>query len=159
MASPFKKLSHRRWAEMRDHWLGYLPQIDFNAAYPHPTLWELPDFEKTLGATKEEAIIGYIPGVREAIFREAVILARKAAYCWFIAEVSAASGRQTWTTVAAYETSFYAAKSFCYVLGFASLGRDSKFYLDAFCEFAVKTKGQRIIRLDLQSPFNFVGDD
>jgi hypothetical protein len=42
------------------------------------------------------------------------------------------------------------AKAFFYTLGFASLGRDSKFYLDAFCESAIRIKGQRITRLDLQ---------
>jgi hypothetical protein len=151
MASPFKKLAARRWAGIRDHWLGHLPQIDFDVAYPHPTLWELPDFAKTLGATGKEEIIEYIPGVREAIFREAVILARKLAYCWSIAQISAGSGRQTWTAVAAYEASFYGAKAFCYMLGFASLGRDSKFYLDAFHETAIKLKRPRIIQLDLQS--------
>jgi hypothetical protein len=150
MASPFKKLSPRNWTRIRDHWLGHLPPIDFDAAYPHPTLWELPDFEQTLGATKKEEIIGYIPGVREAILREAVILARKLAYCWSIAQMSAGSGRQTWTAIAAYEASFYGAKSFCYMLGFASLGRDSRFYLDAFHESTVKIKKQNVTRLDLK---------
>jgi hypothetical protein len=151
MASPFKKLPPRNWTGIRDHWLGHLPQIDFDAAYPHPTLWELPDFERTLGAIRKEEIIGYIPGVREAILREAVILARKSSYCWSIAQMSAEGGRQTWTAIAAYEASFYGAKSFCYMLGFASLGRDSKFYLDAFYESTIKIKKQNVTRLDLQT--------
>jgi hypothetical protein len=151
MASPFKKLSPRNWTGIRDHWLGHLPQINFDATYPHPTLWELPDFELTLGATRKEEIVGYIPGVREAIFREAVILARKLAYCWSIAQMSAGSGRQTWTAVTAYEASFYGAKSFCYMLGFASLGRDSKFYLDAFHESTIKINKQKFTRFDLQT--------
>lgn len=150
MASPFKKLSARRWIGVRDHWLGYLPEIDFDVAYPSPTLWELPDFEKGLGKITKEEIVAYIPGVREAIFREAVILARKLSYCWSIAKLSAASGRQTWAAVAAYEASFYGAKSLYCMLGFASLGRDSKLYVDAFCETTVKIKGQKITRLDLQ---------
>jgi len=151
MASPFKKLPPRNWMKLRDYWLGYLPQINFDLVYPQPTLWELPDFERTLGATRKEEIVEYIPGVREAIFREAVILARKLAYCWSIAQMSAGRGRQTWTAVAAYEASFYGAKSFCYMLGFASLGRDSKFYLDAFYESTIRVNKQKVARLDLQT--------
>jgi hypothetical protein len=110
MASPFKKLSPRKWIAIRDHWLSHLPQIDFDIVYPNPTLWELPNFAETLGAAKKEEIVEYVPGVREAIFREAVILTRKLIYCWSVAEISAKNGRQTWAAVAAYESSFYAAE-------------------------------------------------
>jgi hypothetical protein len=150
MASPFKKLAIRRWTRVRDYWLGYLPVIDFSKIYPSPMLWELPDFDKTLGAAKKEEVIPYIPGVREAIFREAIILARKLLYCWSVAEAVAARGRHTWTSIAAYEASFYGAKSFCYLHGFASLGRDSKFYLNAFHETPTKRGKQKVVDLDLQ---------
>lgn len=113
-------------------------------------LWQLPGFESSLGAAKKEEVIAYVPGVREAIFREAIILARKLIYCWSIAKISAADGRQTWTAIAAYEASFYGAKAFCYLHGFASLGRDSKLYLNAFHETEFKKKKQKIIELDLE---------
>src|SRR5258708_4329108 len=121
MASPFKKLASRNWSTLRDWWLSSLPTLDLNSAYPAPTLWELPEFEITLGSAKKEDVVSYVPGVREAIFREAIILARKLAYCWSIAKIVGAGQRQTWTSIAAYEASFYGAKSFCYLLGFASL--------------------------------------
>jgi hypothetical protein len=34
--------------------------------------------------------------------------------------------------MSAYETAFYGAKAFVYLMGFASMGRDSQCYLDAF---------------------------
>jgi len=149
MASPFKKLPHRNWDSLRDHWLGFLPIIDFDEGYPSPALWELPDYDNTLGAVKIEGVISYLPGVREAIFREAIILARKLICCWSIARIAAEAGKQTWTSVAAYDASFYGAKSLCYLLGFANLGRDSKLYLDAFHESILRTNKIRITYLDL----------
>jgi hypothetical protein len=154
MASPFKKLAVRNWRWIRDQWLGYLPAIDFATIYPAPMLWDLPDFGRNLGETRKEGVIAYIPGVREAIFREAIILARKLLYCWSVTHAVAARGRQTWTSIAAYEASFYGAKAFCYLHGFASLGRDSKFYLDAFHRTEIRIRrgerSERVIELDLE---------
>lgn len=150
MSSPFKKLAIRRWPSIRDYWLAHLPTIDFANLYPEPMLWELPGFDTSLGAAKTEGILAYLPGVREAIFREAIVLARKLLYCWSIARASAADGRQTWTAVAAYEASFYGAKAFCYLHGFASLGRDSKFYLNAFHETVLKRRKQQIVELNME---------
>src|SRR5277367_4865671 len=118
-----KRLSHRTWGTLRDNWIGHLPIIDFNIQYPELTLWQLPDIavpELDAAGTGE---LPYVAGVREAIFREAIVLTRKFIYCMKIIQSLSASGRNTWTAVAAYEACFYGAKAFCYLLGFASLGR------------------------------------
>ncbi len=75
-----------------------------------------------------------MPGVREAIFREAILLIRKFIYCGALLPTLSGAGKNTWTAVAAYEASFYGAKAFCYLLGFANLGKSSNIYLDAFFE-------------------------
>lgn len=59
-------------------------------------------------------------------------------------KILVAMGRGTWTSVAAYEACFYGAKAFCYILGFANLGRDSKFYLDAFAATEVKRNKKKV---------------
>lgn len=129
-----KRLSHRNWLTLRDLWIGHLPSIDLDAQYPDPTLWQLPKIEHPSFNASGVAEFPYISGVREAIFREAVLLTRKFIYCGTLLPTLSGVGKNTWTAIAAYEASFYGAKALCYLLGFASLGRSSHIYLDAFYE-------------------------
>lgn len=129
-----KRLSHRDWLTLRDLWLAHLPAIDFESVYPGPTLWELSALQHPQLDPSGIADCPYVPGVREAVFREAVLLTRKFIYCGTLLPTLSKVGRNTWTAVAAYEASFYGAKALCYLLGFASLGRNSNLYLDAFFE-------------------------
>jgi hypothetical protein len=139
-----KRLSHRSWGTLRDHWIGHLPRIDFNTKYPEPTLWQLPDIDVPELDAAGTAELPYVSGVREAIFREAVLLSRKFIYCGTILHKLSVSGKHTWTAVVAYEACFYGAKAFCYFLGFASLGRSSKMYIDAFHETERKVGKERL---------------
>lgn len=130
---------------LRDHWIAHLPSVDFDSKYPEPILWHLsglPHLQSGDFDTSGRAEYPYVDGTREAIFREALLLARKFIYCGMLMPILADKGRNTWTAVTAYESAFYGAKSFCYLLGFASLGRDSKIYLDAFDE-RVQTVGRQ----------------
>jgi hypothetical protein len=129
-----KRLSHRSWGSLRDRWIGHLPGIDFDTKYPEPTLWQLPDIDVPELDPAGTAEPPYVPGVREAIFREAVLLSRKFIYSGTILHKLSVSGKNTWTAVVAYEACFYGAKAFCYFLGFASCGRSSRMYIDAFHE-------------------------
>jgi hypothetical protein len=129
-----KRLSHRNWGVLRDEWMAHLPTVDFDAQYPEPTLWQLPDIRLPELNAAGTAELPYVDGVREAIFREAVLLVRKFIYCGVLLPTLSGVGKNTWTAITAYEACFYGAKAFCYLLGFASLGRSSKIYLDAFCE-------------------------
>jgi hypothetical protein len=72
--------------------------------------------------------------VREAIFREAILLTRKFIYCATLLPPLSESGKNTWAAIAAYEASFYGAKAFCYLLGFANLSKSSDVYIDVFFE-------------------------
>lgn len=47
--------------------------------------------------------------------------------------------------IAAYESCFYAAKAFCYFLGFASLGRSAKKFVDAFASTERKVGRNKIV--------------
>lgn len=150
MASPFKKLSHRNWETVRDYWLDHLPEIDFLSEYPTPTLWQLPEFTSSLSNSQDNEVIGYAAGVREAIFREGIIFAQKLSYCRAVSQIAVAERRQTWAAVISYEACFYAAKAFCYLLGFASVGRGSKLYIDAFFIVNDGTRKRPSSRLELK---------
>lgn len=125
-------MSHRDWLTLRDLWLSHLPAIDFESKYPEPTLWELPTIQHPQLNASGTAECPYIDGVREAILCEAILLSRKFIYCGTMLPTLSGVGKNTWTAIAAYEASFYGAKALCYLLGFASLGRSSNLYLDAF---------------------------
>ena len=73
-----------------------------------------------------------------------MILARKFRHCRSLIRIAASEGRSTWASVTAYEACFYGAKAFCYLLGFASMGRSSALYLDAFFESVVSKKKRPI---------------
>jgi len=129
-----KRLPHRDWATLRDLWVDHLPQTACHIAYPQPTLWQLPPLHVPHLDAAGTAELPYVDGVREAILREVIVLGRKLIYCGTLLPVLAKMGKNTWTAVIAYETSFYGAKALCYLLGFASLGRSSNLYVDAFHE-------------------------
>lgn len=126
-----KRLSHREWSTLRDNWIAHLPDIDFSTQYPEPTLGQLPPIEHTLDAAGI-AELPYPEGIREAVFREAMLLVRKFIYCGALLLPLSAAGKNTWTAMLGYEAAFYGAKAFCYLLGFANLGRSSKLFLDIF---------------------------
>lgn len=119
---------------MRDLWINHLPTIDFAAAFPSPTLWELAPIQYPQLNAGGVAECDYVSGVREAVLREAILLVRKFIYCGTLLPTLSGAGKNTWTAIAAYEASFYGAKALCYLLGFASLGKNSNLYLDVFCE-------------------------
>lgn len=144
-----KKLSKRTWLEQRDLWIDHLPQIDFESECPAPTLIDLPKLDHPQINASGVAECDYVAGIREAILREALLLVRKFIYCCSVLPTLSDAGKNTWTAVASYEASFYGAKAFCYLLGFASLGRDSNLYLDAFYETEVKQGKQRVKSHDI----------
>jgi hypothetical protein len=129
-----KRLQHKDWSELRDLWLGHLPAIDFDTTFPEPTLDQLPRLRHPELNASGLAEVPYADGWREAVFREAILLARKFIYCGSLLPALCNEGRTTWMAIAAYEAAFYGAKSFVYLLGFAPLHRDSKNYVDAFYE-------------------------
>ena len=103
-------------------------------------MWQIANFPGVLGSLANELTLPHIDGVREAIFREAIILARKFSHCRSLVRIAASEGRSTWASVTAYEACFYGAKALCYLLGFASIGRSSSYLLDAFFEVIVKQR-------------------
>ncbi len=127
-----KNLPHRDWGVIRDLWIDHLPDIDFSLAFPEPALWDLPEVKERLSNPPPNTELPYVDGVRESVFREAVVLTRKFSYCRMVGFDAATRGFPTWSVVAEYDACFYGAKAVCYLLGFASLARDSKLYLDLF---------------------------
>jgi hypothetical protein len=111
-------------------------------------LWELAPLATRPADANGPFELQYSSGVREAIFREAIILSRKISHCVSVLAMLSEQGRNTWSSIVAYETAFYAAKSFCYLLGFASVDRSSKLFLDAFPETEVKIDRKKQKRFD-----------
>lgn len=143
-----KRLSKRNWATLQDLWIDHIPSIDFAARYPEPTISQLPELFIPEFDAGGVADVPYVDGVREAIFREAILLSRKFIYCAAVLPILAGVGKNTSTALAAYEASFYGAKAFCYLLGFASLGRNSKHYVDAFVGVERKVGKSRVVVFD-----------
>jgi hypothetical protein len=147
MIRNLKKLPHRNWEIIRDLWIDHLPDIDLSAEFPGPVLWNLPEVVERLGRPTPEIELPYVTGVRESVFREVVLLARKFTYCRKIALESATRGFPTWSLIAGYDACFYGAKAFCYLLGIASLSRDSDLYLDLFVPR--KVRGRKEAQYDV----------
>jgi hypothetical protein len=143
-----KRLQHKDWQTVRDLWLGHLPPIDFESQYPEPTLGQLPDLRHPELNASGLAEFPYLPGVREAVFREAVLMSRKFIYCASLLPILCKEGKNTWTAVSAYEAAFYGAKAFCFLLGFAPVDRNSKIYVDAFYETEHKVGKRRVKSYD-----------
>lgn len=133
--------------DLRDLWIAHLPDIDLDARFPEPTLFDLNLIHPPVNASGL-AEIDYVSGTREAIFREAIILSRKFAYCAALLTPLSDIGKSAWTTVVAYEAAFYGAKAFCYFLGFASIGRSSNHYVDAFYETIRTVKKKKLVTHD-----------
>ena len=142
--SALKRLQHKDWNVLRELWSEHLPLVELESEYPSPILQELDDIAKpelNAGGTGE---VGYVLGLREAVFREALISSRKFVYCAKLLPILADSGRNTWAALGAYESSFYAAKSIVLLLGFAPLHKDSNVFVDAFYETKIKKGKQQV---------------
>jgi len=111
-------------------------------------VWQLPFVNDLLLGARDNETRAYADGLREAVFRESALSARKFTYCRAVRGICADMGRHTWASMAAYEACFFAARAYCYLLGFASLGRDSDLYVDAFAKTEHKQGKQRIRRMD-----------
>lgn len=138
-----KKLAHRNWESLRDLWVDHLPDIDFSADFPAPTLWDLPGLTEQFTNASINAQVPYIEGVRESAFREAVLLSRKFSYCRSVCVDAVTRGFPTWSIIASYDACFYGAKAFCYLLGIVSLGRHSKVFIDLFVPRMQKGRGRQ----------------
>lgn len=137
-----KKLQHRNWSIIRDLWIDHLPDIDLSEEFPEPALWHLPEVAQQVTNSTPEQQLPYITGVRESVFREVVLLARKFTYCRMVSYESATRGFPTWSVIAAYDACFYGAKAICYVLAIVNLARDSNLYLDLFVPRRSRGRGQ-----------------
>jgi hypothetical protein len=147
--SALKKIAHRRWEEIRDLWVDYLPHIDMSVEFPEPTLWQLPSFKSMMQpALVEGARLEYIDGVRQSVFREVIFLVRKFSYCRMVGFSSTTGGFPTWGIIAAYDACFYGAKALCYLLGIINVSRDSKFFIDIFTPGTTKVGKNAVTRYD-----------
>lgn len=143
-----KRLSHKSWDVLRDIWIAHLPLIDFGDQFPDPTVSQLPSLNYPPFNASGLAELPYVEGLREAIFRESILLTRKFIYCGSLMPTLSGAGKTTWTAVAAYEAAFYGAKAFCYLLGIASTGRNSNVFVDGFYEIERRQGKQRIKAYD-----------
>ena len=157
MRAALKRLQPRNWSAIRELWISHLPPIDFDTQYPEPTLSQLQPLVHPEPNASGLAELPYVNGVREAIFREAMLLSRKFIYCASLLPTLSNIGKNTWTAIAAYEAAFYGAKTFCFLLGIAPLNRNSKIYIDAFFEREQKQGKRKTIVHDTLR-FHLIGD-
>ncbi|MES0024967.1 MULTISPECIES: hypothetical protein [unclassified Mesorhizobium] len=144
-----KKLPHRRWEVLRDLWIEYLPILDMSQEFPGPTLWDLASAAELFKNLQPDKELPYVEGIRESVFREIILLARKFSYCRNVARQSIAQGFPTWGVIAGYDACFYGAKAFCYLLGVVSVERHSKLFLDIFVPRSYKSGKTRAEAFDI----------
>jgi hypothetical protein len=144
-----KHLPHRDWIAIRDLWIEHLPEINFETSFPEPILWELPGFKQQFVDVKTLSEVSYQAGVRESVFREAVIFSRKFAYCRAVCRDAATRGFPTWSIVAGYDACFYGARALCCLLGIVNIERHSKIFVDIFPYREIKYGKNRERKYDI----------
>ena len=147
--SKLKNLPHRRWDIISEQWVPHIPEINIHSEFPSPTFWKYSPLTQISSTLKDGDEFENIPGLRECVFREAVIFNRKHIYCRSAALSSAAQGFSTFSYVLSYDAALYAARSYLCLLGVINFGRQSKFYLDVFGERTEKVHGKKTIKYDM----------
>jgi len=153
MANPYKKVPERSWPNIRDIWLGYVPDISQSASQSAPTVEALlasHKFQHSDFVAEDE-----LPGVRRAVFSEAITLLQKGTYCESVAVELNRSGFPTWSAVMMYDACFFCARGCCSLLGVSYVGSQSKLYFDAFYHRVVSRKRTDIGFLFFDLPARF----
>ena len=109
----------REWSDISGYWLGYINTITPPGAQPSTVIEEFIGFEtvaRSLRGTSRHQRLD-VSGFRQLVFHEAIYLLHKASHVIGCSETGALLGAHTWSLSQAYQGSFFAAKSICYLLG------------------------------------------
>ena len=109
----------REWSDISGYWLRYIDAITPPGSQPSSVIEEFIGFEtvaRTLHGTSRRQRQD-VAGFRQLIFHEAIYLLHKASHVIGCSETDASLGAHTWALSQAYQGSFFAAKSICYLLG------------------------------------------
>jgi len=124
MPDPFQNhlnrvFPRREWSDISGYWLRYIDTITPPGSQPSSVIEEFIGFEtvaRSLHGTSRHQRQD-VPGFRQLIFHEAIYLLHKASHVIGCSETDALLGAHTWALSQAYQGSFFAAKSICYLLG------------------------------------------
>jgi hypothetical protein len=132
--SVIKQLTHPSWDQRRDDWLSCIP-----SGLNSPTLdaeklihisQVIPPNTKLKDLNNEQ--INLVPDLRERTFSDALFLRNKSLHCFQTAKKLLLDGYSTWSAITMYEASFFAAKSFIYLMGLRDVSRSVGIYFEIF---------------------------
>jgi len=136
-----KKLIPREWASVREMWLNFPDAGSTPGQCPTIDIGELTDVGRRISETKRKQpndIDEEVPGLREAILKDAVFCLQKAAYFLVSAGVEATDAFRSPALSTAYQAAFFGMRSVVGLLGVAAVRyqRDNRrsFLIDAFSE-------------------------
>lgn len=120
-----KKISSRRWDEIRTAWQDYIPNHDSPWPVPEHELHELSSLSSELRAfggdrkrdIKAETIEHEIYGLRAAVLHESTVLIHKASHVLRAMDEEASQGYRTWSRSSAYHSAFFAMRGLLGLLG------------------------------------------
>ncbi len=113
------KLITRKWPEVKDAWLGYIPTIDPPGKPPESAIGDLPTLElHVTGMSQQQPkeVVEEIVGLRQGVFIEGLFLLHKAAHVMACAQVNVAKGLRSWSLSSAYQSAFFSMKAITHFL-------------------------------------------
>lgn len=117
-----EKIKERRWEDIRNEWMNYVPEHESPWPVPEEEVFELPTLQEHLrsfgGAHERHSTIeDEIVGLRTAAIHESVILLHKAGNVLRAAAEEGQLGFRTWSRSSAYHAAFFAMRGVLGLLG------------------------------------------
>ncbi len=108
----------RNWKEVRDSWLGHIPNFQSAGARPDPGLERLQPL-LDLVLPRDNGRFSDIDGLREMMLWEAVFLFHKCSHTNLAAQRLGSQGMQSWCLFNAYHSAYLGARGIMALLGVA----------------------------------------
>jgi hypothetical protein len=135
MAAPkFKNIIlGRRWDDIRDAWLNYVPSFSGVGARPDPGLERLAPLQE-VSRPDSKGRVADIAGVRANMLWEAIFLFQKCAHTHLAAQRLASMGMHSWSMFNAYHSAYIGARGVLAMLGiaFPYLSQSGQYLVDVF---------------------------
>lgn len=129
-----EKLRQRNWGELKGEWLPYVAPDIVECEFSEHTISELPQLRPVVENAKHgvDVEVENVPGLRDGILREGVLMLKKASNAMAGAFVHVDFGMCSWSLSSAYHAAFFAMKAIQHFLGFAVVEFDKSFMIDVW---------------------------
>lgn len=130
------KIEVRHWESLVDLWIRYPNSADSPGESPQEELFELDALREQISQVRPPhplSVAEDIPGLREAVLKQAFFFLQRAAHAWIVAERSANSKFRCHALSTYYDSGFLACRSIVGLLGVTaipSVGSKQHFLVD-----------------------------